>query len=128
MAKPRASTPTHYQTLGVEPGATAAQIRAAYRAKAKSLHPDVSAASDASAQFAEVARAYEVLSDRARRGEYDLSLSRPRQSRRRENGAGAGPHYTWTNIAAEQTRARPGPAPDFDEMYDAFFRPHPPAE
>jgi DnaJ-class molecular chaperone len=111
----------------VEPSATAAQIRAAYRAKAKSFHPDVSKASDASARFAEISLAYEVLSDRARRSEYDLSLARPGRSRKRENPQDGAAHYTWTNIATEQARAERASS-EFDEMYDAYFRPHKPAE
>lgn len=49
--------------LGVPPDATPDQIRAAYRRLARELHPDVSTRPDAAERFAEVARAYERLTD-----------------------------------------------------------------
>jgi DnaJ-class molecular chaperone len=119
--------PTHYQTLGVEPSATAGQIRQAYRAKAKSLHPDVCKAADAASKFAQLAVAYEVLSDRKRRAEYDESLITPKKARRGKGAETATAHYTWSNIATEQVGAESGYS-DFDEMYDAYFKPHKPAE
>jgi curved DNA-binding protein CbpA len=42
MARKRAHTASYYEVLGVQPTATAAEIRAAYRALAKTQHPDVS--------------------------------------------------------------------------------------
>lgn len=124
------SAPTHYQILGVDSTATTGQIRQAYRAKARALHPDVSKASDAAEKFAEIARAYEVLSDRRRRTDYDASLSTPRRSGSRAGrpAAAAEPHYTWTNIATEESRSSEPSTPDFDEMYDAYFGTHRPAE
>ena len=61
----------YYEVLGVERGATDADIKRAFRALARELHPDVSAAPDAEHRFREVAEAYEVLSDREQREIYD---------------------------------------------------------
>lgn len=119
---------THYQTLGIEFTATTAQVRRAYRDKARSLHPDVSKAADAAERFAEIARAYEVLSDRAMRAEYDASLASSGGPRKRHERSAAEPRYTWSNIATEQTRASKSASADFDEMYDAYFGSHRPAE
>ncbi|GFR51212.1 hypothetical protein Agub_g13584, partial [Astrephomene gubernaculifera] len=60
-----------YELLGVAQTATIEDIRAAYRSLAKSLHPDVSQEEDAEAVFAEINKAYEVLSDEDERGKYD---------------------------------------------------------
>lgn len=46
------------RVLGVEEKASAAEIKAAYRAKALRLHPDVSDAPDATKRFAELSHAY----------------------------------------------------------------------
>jgi molecular chaperone DnaJ len=61
----------YYELLGVSRGATEADIKKAFRRKARELHPDVSAAPDAQERFREVAEAYEVLSNAETRGLYD---------------------------------------------------------
>jgi molecular chaperone DnaJ len=61
----------YYEVLGVQRGASGAQIKRAFRALARELHPDVSTSPDAELQFRAVAEAYEVLSDPERRAMYD---------------------------------------------------------
>jgi curved DNA-binding protein len=61
-----------YSVLGVARGATQDAIRDAYRKLARELHPDVNPG-DAAAEerFKEISAAYQVLSDKERRGLYD---------------------------------------------------------
>ncbi|MGB0360744.1 MAG: DnaJ C-terminal domain-containing protein [Endozoicomonas sp.] len=61
----------YYKILGVEADANDKTIKAAYRKLARKYHPDVSDQPDAESQFKEIAEAYEVLKDGARRAEYD---------------------------------------------------------
>nr|WP_294509996.1 DnaJ domain-containing protein [uncultured Rhodopila sp.] len=65
----------YYARLGVEPTAAQAAITAAFRGKARLLHPDVPGTGD-SAAFVAVRQAYEVLSNQERRQEYDLAALR----------------------------------------------------
>ncbi len=61
-----------YELLGVARSASAAEIKSAYRTRARELHPDANPDDpDAEARFKEVARAYQVLSDDQMRQRYD---------------------------------------------------------
>jgi len=62
----------HYATLGVAPDAASAAITAAYRRKARILHPDVPGSGDADA-FMRLKAAYDVVGDATRRAAYDRS-------------------------------------------------------
>jgi hypothetical protein len=66
----------YYARLGVEPMATQAAIVTAFRAKARTLHPDVPATGNAEA-FVAVKQAYDVLSNRERREAYDRQARLP---------------------------------------------------
>jgi molecular chaperone DnaJ len=64
---------THYETLGVEPTASAGEIRDAYRRLARRHHPDSAEQRDATA-MATINDAYRVLGDPGRRAVYDTQL------------------------------------------------------
>lgn len=61
----------YYELLGVGRGASAAEIKKAFRQLARELHPDVSEEPDAQERFREVVEAYEVLSKTETRELYD---------------------------------------------------------
>lgn len=50
-----------YRTLGLDPTATAEEVKRAYRSKVKEVHPDTEAGSEEA--FKRVNRAYETLTD-----------------------------------------------------------------
>jgi molecular chaperone DnaJ len=88
-----------YEILGVDRGADEAELKKAFRRKARELHPDVNRSPDAEAQFKELARAYETLSNAETRAAYD-------------------------RFGEEGLRGRAAPNVDFSsfqDLFDAFF-------
>ena len=61
-----------YEVLGLSRGASADEIKKAYRQLARQYHPDVNREDpDASEKFKEISEAYEILSDPQKRQAYD---------------------------------------------------------
>jgi molecular chaperone DnaJ len=91
----------YYQVLGVSEDADADTIRKAYRRLAKKYHPDVNAGDDKAAeQFKAVGEAYGVLSDDAKRQQYDQM--------RKYGGMGSG--------GAPGAGGRPGGSFSFEDL------------
>jgi hypothetical protein len=93
-----ASTPSHYDTLGVSPRATEVEIRQAYRALARRHHPDARGGVP-SPEMAAINAAWHVLSDAKRRAAYDASR-RPRPA-----GGGGWAETVATSVPTAPTRA-----------------------
>jgi Ca-activated chloride channel family protein len=65
----------YYAILGSPSNASDEDLRLAYRAAARRFHPDVNKAPGAAIIFRDINSAYEILSDRQRRSEYDRLLA-----------------------------------------------------
>ncbi len=65
----------YYEALGVPRDADTETIKTAFRRLARRYHPDISTEPDAEQRFKEIAEAYGVLSDPARRASYDAQGS-----------------------------------------------------
>jgi molecular chaperone DnaJ len=79
-----------YKVLGVDPKASADEIKKAYRKLAKQYHPDSTGGDKAKeTRFKEISSAYDVLSDSKRRAQYD-EIRAAVDSGRFHPGAGPG--------------------------------------
>lgn len=65
---------TYYDVLGVNPSASLNEIKDAFRKLARKYHPDMTADKNTAGRFKEINEAYQTLSDKAKREEYDSRL------------------------------------------------------
>ncbi len=109
----------YYLILGIPRGESTAGIRAAYRDLAKRHHPDVAGSSGA-ARFREITEAYEVLSDPARRHQYNDDLAES------ERPPGPGTlHRPAEPIVPQPPSVFDRPEriqPSFEELFDRYVR------
>jgi molecular chaperone DnaJ len=76
-----------YIILGLERGASLADVKRAYKRLARKYHPDINPGDRvAAAQFRQIAEAYETLSDPDRRRKYDATGTIPGQGEERTFG------------------------------------------
>src|SRR5438874_11418964 len=82
-----------YQRLGVQRGASEADIKKAYRSLAKQLHPDRNTDNpNAAKRFGEITHAYDLLSDKDKRARYDRGEIDEDGNPKMPFGAGFGGH------------------------------------
>jgi molecular chaperone DnaJ len=105
----------YYETLGVARDAGEAEIKRAYRQKAKEIHPDRNPEnrSRAEEEFKRVAEAYEILSDPQKRAQFD-----------RYGHAGPDQGFTYGNMDFRRAREayREFGFGGVDDVFDLFFR------
>ena len=114
----------YYKTLGLERGASAAEIKSAYRKLARKHHPDVNPNNkDAETRFKQVNEAYQVLSDPAKRKKYDeLGADWERGTTEEEMMR----RYGWSGASPSGGGYRPGEAGGggaggFSDFFENFF-------
>ncbi|RUP07974.1 DnaJ-domain-containing protein [Jimgerdemannia flammicorona] len=100
----------YYEILGISEDASEEEIREALKHHPDRHNSDGLSASDATAQFQQVAEAYFVLSDRGRRQEYDDARRSRSPSRdtngwaQRQNAASVNPNHVFGNVFEEMLR------------------------
>lgn len=123
-----------YKTLGVSRDANDEQVKSAYRKLARRYHPDLNENSKASeTRFKAISLAYEILSDKERRREYDTYASGGgtysqagfEQFFRNGSSFGAGP-YRRFNFGGDSTNffGAKGPSPAEDWFSELFGQTH----
>ncbi|HEY7922527.1 MAG TPA: DnaJ C-terminal domain-containing protein [Vicinamibacteria bacterium] len=109
----------YYKILGVPKGASAKEIKAAYRKLAHKHHPDKNAGNkDAEARFKEIAEAYDVLGDKEKRKRYDeLGANWNANTRTAPGAQGGWPGGGGVRIDFEDL----GGAAGFSDFFRTYF-------
>jgi DnaJ-class molecular chaperone len=101
-----------YAILGVAKDASAEDVRKAYRALAKKLHPDLNPGNKATEEkFKDVAAAYDLIGDPEKRARYDKGeidasgAERPPRGFYRDHAGGAGDRYASADGFADMAAA-----------------------
>ena len=97
-----------YAVLGVKNTATQAEIQAAYKRKARELHPDVNQAPDAQDRFRQLVDAYDLLRDEERRARFDAfggaSRGNPNGPRRRRRPPPSGARNPFADLGFDDIK------------------------
>jgi curved DNA-binding protein len=116
----------YYQTLGVPKTASQAEIKKAYRRLARELHPDTNKDPAAERRFKEANEAHAVLSDPAKRRQYD-ELGANWQAYQ-QAGFGSGGATDWGGFGGAPggtrwtyRRVSPDEMGGFSDFFRAFF-------
>ena len=97
----------YYKVLGLEKNASESEIKKAYRKLAQQYHPDTEKGDEK--KFKEIAEAYEVLSDKQKRSQYDQFGSAGPSF-----GAGGFGGFDFNNINVDFGGS-------FGDIFDSFF-------
>lgn len=83
----------YYEILGVDRGASADDLKSAFRTLARKYHPDINKDHDAEEKFKEINEAYAILSDPEKRAAYD------RYGHAGLNGMGGMPDFSTIDLS-----------------------------
>ncbi|WP_404711315.1 DnaJ C-terminal domain-containing protein [Sphingomonas sp. MMS24-J13] len=112
-----------YTTLGVSRSADEAAIKKAYRKLAKELHPDRNKDNPkATAKFAEVTTAYDLLSDKNKRAQYDRGEIDEQGNPKAPFGyGGGGPQAGGFRRGGGAADFGDAATADFSDIFDGIF-------
>ena len=118
----------YYQILGVAATATDAELKSAYRKKARKYHPDVSKEKSAEDRFKEVNEAYDALREPDKRKTYDRIHGSGIKPGEEYNPHGQGPGPGQRGGEGFGFDFEQGQGDDFFESVFGRRRPQPPAD
>lgn len=111
----------YYKTLDLERGASADDVRKAYRRLARKYHPDVSKEADADRRMREINEANDVLRDPEKRAAYDQLADHVARGGSPEGGFRPPPDWDQGFEFHRGPDAGPADHADFSEFFSSLF-------
>jgi molecular chaperone DnaJ len=116
----------HYETLGISPAATQAEVKQAYRRLVKQFHPDKhpQTAGDQHDQMARINAAYEVLGDPQHRRHYDRQRTHSylRWATDARSSQASTPEHSWSAEAQQRYQAQRQATRETDHHIQAWLQ------
>ncbi|TIX49195.1 DnaJ C-terminal domain-containing protein [Alteraurantiacibacter aquimixticola] len=111
-----------YSTLGVSRSATEKDIKSAYRKLAKELHPDRNKDNPKAAEkFSDVTKAYDLLSDKDKRGQFDRGEIDAEGNPRMPFGMGGGGNGGGRQYSSRDFEGFGGEEVDLSDLFEGLF-------
>jgi molecular chaperone DnaJ len=108
----------YYTTLGISKSASEEEVKKAYRKLAHQYHPDKAGGDEK--KFKEINEAYQVLSDKNKRAQYDrFGTAEPMSGFGNAGGGFGGAGVQWGGMGFDPSQF--GDLGDFGDIFESFF-------
>lgn len=111
----------YYEILGVKRNSDEDEIQKSFRKLARKYHPDLNPGDkSAEKKFKQINEAYQVLSDKENRSNYDRYGDNWKHAEHFKSNSGFGSGFPFTGSPRRQSRTSSGSAPNIEDLFGGF--------